>query len=83
MCGMVIWNTLLMIIPDFTKPDIIEDKWNQTRQLKDAMVAEIFDSSVCAYCGQRCPHSDMQIGLNDTLEPIQTYWKFSFLVRQR
>jgi hypothetical protein len=30
------------------------------------MVAEIFDASVCACCGHRCPHNDMQIGLTDT-----------------
>ena len=69
MCGMVIWNTLLMIIPDFTKPDIIEDKWNQARQLEDAMVAEIFYSSVCACCGHRCPYKDMQIDLTNTTDP--------------
>ncbi len=33
------------------------------------MVAEIFDSSVCACCGHRCPHSGKQIGLTDTTYP--------------
>jgi len=33
------------------------------------MVAEIFDSSVCACYGHRCPHSDIQIGLKDTIDP--------------
>ncbi len=56
------------VIPDFTKPGI-EDKWNQARHLEDAMVAEIFNSSVCACCGHRCPHSDMQIGLTITIDP--------------
>ena len=28
------------VIPNFTKPDI-EDKWNQARQLENAIVAEI------------------------------------------
>jgi hypothetical protein len=32
------------------------------------MVAEMFDSSVCACCGNRCPHKDMQIGLKDTAD---------------
>ena len=74
MCGMVIRNTLLMyVIPDFTKPDI-EDQWNQARQLEDAMVAEIFDSSVCACCGHRFPHSDMQIGLTDTARYGTAYY---------
>ena len=38
---------VIYVIPDFTKPDI-EEQWNQARRLEDAMVAEIFDSSVCA-----------------------------------
>ncbi len=33
------------------------------------MVAEIFDASVCACCGHRCPHNDMQIGLKDNIDP--------------
>jgi hypothetical protein len=33
------------------------------------MVAEIFDASVCACCGHRCPHNDMQINLKDTTDP--------------
>ena len=69
MCGMVIRNTLLIDVkPDFTKP-YIGDQCNQARQLEDAMVAQIFDSSVCACCGHRCPHKDMQIGLKDTTDP--------------
>jgi hypothetical protein len=68
-CGMVIRNTLLIdVIPDFTKP-YIEDQCNEARQLEDAMVAQIFVSSVCACCGHRCPYSDMQICLKDTTEP--------------
>ena len=68
------------IILGFTKPDI-ENQWNQARQLKDAMVAEIIDSSVCACCGHRCPHKDTKIGLtNNETTSIQTYWKFLFLV---
>jgi hypothetical protein len=55
-------------IPDFTKPDI-EDQWNQARQLEDAMVAEIFYASVCACCCHWCSHSDMQIGLTNTIDP--------------
>jgi hypothetical protein len=70
--GIDVWNDdpehVIDVIPDFTKPDI-EDQWNQARQLEDAMVAEIFDSSVCACCGHRFPHSDMQIGLTDTTYP--------------
>ena len=46
------WNgdhghVIIDVIPNFTKPDI-EDQWNQARHLKDAMVAEIIDPSVCA-----------------------------------
>jgi hypothetical protein len=67
-----VWNGdpehVIDIIPDFTKPDI-EDQWNQARQLEDAMVAEIFDASVCACCCHRCSQSDMQIGLKDTTDP--------------
>ena len=66
------WNGdpehVIDVIPHFTKPDI-EDQWNQACQLEDAMVAEIFDTSVCACCGHRCPHRDMQIGLKDTTDP--------------
>jgi len=67
-----VWNGdlehVIDVIPDFTKPEI-EDQWNQARQLEDAMVAEIIDSSTCACCGHRCPHSDMQIGLKDITDP--------------
>ena len=56
------------VIPYFTKPDI-EDQRNQARHLEDAMVAEIFDSSVCACCGHRCHHKDVQIGLKDPIDP--------------
>ena len=70
--GIDVWNGdpehVIDVIPDFTKPDI-EDQWNQARQLEDAMVAEIFDASVCACCGHQCPHSDMHIGLTDTTDP--------------
>jgi hypothetical protein len=67
-----VWNGdpehVIDVIPDFTKPDI-EDQWNQARLLEEAMVAEIFYSSVCACCGHQCPHSDMQIGLTYTTDP--------------
>ena len=47
--GIDVWNDdpeyVIDVIPDFTKPDI-EDHRNQGRQLEDAMVAEIVDSSV-------------------------------------
>ena len=71
--GIDVWNGdpehVVDVIPDFTKPDI-EDQWNQARhQLEDAMIAEIIDSSVCACCGHRCPHCDMQIGLTNTIYP--------------
>jgi len=33
------------------------------------MVAEIFNSYVCACFGHRCPHSDMKIGLGDIANP--------------
>ena len=33
------------------------------------MVAEIFNSFVCACCGYPCPHSDMVIGLIDNTTP--------------
>jgi hypothetical protein len=33
------------------------------------MVAEIFDASVFACCGHRCPQWKMQIGLKDTTNP--------------
>ena len=70
--GIDVWNDdpehVIDVIPYFTRPDI-EDHWNQARQLKDAMVAEIFDASVCACCGHRCPHSDMQIALTNTTIP--------------
>ena len=60
--GMDVWNSypehVMDAILDFTRPDI-EDQWNQTRQLEDAMVAEIFYSSVCACCGHRYPHNVM------------------------
>ena len=69
---MYAWNGdpehVIDVIPDFTKPDI-KDQWNQACQLEDAMVAEIIYCSVCACCGHRCPHSDMQIGLKDTTDP--------------
>jgi hypothetical protein len=81
--GIDVWNIdpehVIDVIPDFIKTDI-EDQWNQARQLEDAMVAEIFDTSVCACCGHRCPHSDIQIGLTPL---IQTYWKFLFHVRRK
>jgi hypothetical protein len=67
-----VWNGdpehVIDVIPNFTKA-YIEDRWNQARQLEDAMVAEIFDASVCACCGHRCPHTDMQIGLTDITDP--------------
>ena len=56
------------VIPHFTKPHI-EGQWNQAHHFEDAMVAEIFDSFVCACCGHRCPHRDMQIDLTDTAYP--------------
>jgi hypothetical protein len=56
------------VIPHFTKLDI-EDQWNQARQLEDVMVAKKCDASVCACCGHRYPHSDIQIGLEDTTDP--------------
>ncbi len=59
---------LIDVIQNFTKPDI-EDQWNQARQVEDAMVADIFASFVCACCGHRCPHKDMQIAQNDTYDP--------------
>ena len=66
------WNRdskhVIDVIPDFTKSDI-EHQGNQARQLEDVILAEIFDSSVCACCGHRCPHSDMQIGLANTIDP--------------
>ncbi len=66
------WNGdpehVIDVIPYFNEPDI-EDQWNQARQLEDDMVAEIFDSSVCACCGHRCPRIDMQIGLTNTTDP--------------
>ena len=66
------WNSdhehVINVIPDFTKPDI-EDHWNQACHLEDAMVAEIFDASVCACCGHRCLLRDIQIGLKDTADP--------------
>jgi hypothetical protein len=68
-----VWNDdpehVIDVIPDFTLPDI-EDEWNQACRLEDAMVAEIFYSSVCACCGHRCPYKDMQIVLKDTTDPI-------------
>jgi len=70
--GFYVWNDdpehVIDFIPNITKP-YIEDQWNQARQLEDAMVAEIIDSSVRAFCGHRCPHRDMQIGLKDTTNP--------------
>ena len=66
------WNDdpehIIDVIPYFTKPNI-EDQWDQARQLEDAMVAKIFDSSVSACCGHRCPHIDMQTSLKDTTDP--------------
>jgi hypothetical protein len=70
--GIVVWNSyhehVIDVITLFSKPDI-EDQWNQACQLEDAMVAEIYSSSVCACCGHRCPHNIMQIGLTDTIDP--------------
>jgi hypothetical protein len=71
--GIDAWNGdpehVIDVIPsDFTKPDI-EDQWNYARQLEDAMVAKIIYSSVCACCGHRCPHRDMQICLTNTNDP--------------
>jgi len=33
------------------------------------MVAENFNSYVCACCRHRCPHNIMQIGLTNTIDP--------------
>jgi len=67
-----VWNSdnvhVIDVIPDFTKSDI-EDKWNQTCKLVDAKFDDIFDASMCACCGRRCPHIDMQIGLTYTTYP--------------
>jgi hypothetical protein len=67
-----VWNGdsehVLDVILDFAKPDI-EDQRNQSRQLEDAMVAEIFDASVCACCGHRCLHNNIQISLTDITNP--------------
>ena len=52
--GSDVWNDdpehVIDVIPDFTILDI-EDEWKQARQLEDAIVAELFDSSVSACCG--------------------------------
>ena len=60
------WNSdpehVMDVIQDFTEPDI-EDHWEQACTLEDDMVDEIFNSYVCTYCGHRCPHKIMQIGL--------------------
>ena len=66
------WNSdrdyVIDVIADFTKPDI-EDKWNQACQLENAIVNEFFNSFVCAYCGHRCPHNIMKIGLTYITDP--------------
>jgi len=70
--GIDVWNgdpeQVSNVIQNFTKPDI-EDPLNQACQLEDAMVAEMFVSSVCACCGHQCPHSVMQICLTHTTYP--------------
>ena len=70
--GNDVWNVdlehVIDVIPDFTRPDII-DPWNQAHLLENAMVVEIFDSSVYACCVHRCPHSDKKIGLAGTIDP--------------
>jgi hypothetical protein len=70
--GINVWNGdpghVIDVISNCTKPNI-KDQWNLARQLEDVMVAEIFCASVCACCGRRCPHIDMQIGLKDTTDP--------------
>ena len=70
--GIDVWNGdpkhVIDVITYFTKPDI-QDQWNQARQFEEVMVAKIIYSSMCACCGYRCPHSDMQIGLTYTTYP--------------
>ena len=59
---------MIDVITNFTKPDT-EDQWNQTCQVEDAMIAEIYNSSVSACCGHRCPHNIMQTGLTHNIDP--------------